>query len=200
MRIVASYSEVVTHSHVGAPFDWDEGPFWELGRCSACGGIVLRKGYWHEYLPEDSGPEYKWLYPARPRKLIGLPKAIANAYSAAIKVKPIDSIAFGVLLGRVFDLVCIDQQAEGGGFLERLQDIAAKGIIPPRLVEMVAGVRILGEMGPQADLGRLTTAEIPILEGLVNAVLEYTYAASVMVAIVQKRLDEIRPKQGQAAR
>lgn len=200
MRIVASYSEVVTHSQEGAPFDWDEGPFWELGKCTACGGIVLRKGYWHEYLPEDAGPEYKWLYPSRPRKLLGLPKPIASAYSAAMKVKPIDAIAFGVLLGRVFDLICIDQQAKGKGFLERLQDIAAKGVIPLRLVEMVAGVRILGEMGPQADPGRLSTAEIPILEVLVNAILEYAYSASVMVAIVQKRLDETRPKQGQAAR
>ena len=194
MKTVAEYRQVTTHSHEGAPFDWDEGPFWELSKCPACGGVVLRRGYWHEHLSDETGPDYEVLYPAQRQEIEGLPKEIASAYAAALKVKPIDSNAFGVLLGRVLDLVSIEQKAEGDSLYNRLKDIARKGIIPERLADMAHGLRKLRNIGAHADLGELTPLEIPILESLIKAILEYVYSAQTMVSRVQEKLDALKEK------
>lgn len=194
MRVVAKHSEITTHTQEGAPFDWDAGPFWELSKCPACGGIVLRRGYWHEHLSNETGPDYEVLYPAESQEIEGLPKKIASAYTAALKVKPIDSNAFGVLLGRVLDLVCIEQNAEGDSLFDRLKNIAGKDVIPKQLAEMAHGVRKLRNIGAHADLGELTPAEVPTLENLIKAILEYVYAAPAMVSRVQEKLDALKAK------
>lgn len=144
--------------------------------------MILRKGYWHEHLSDEHGPDYEILYPTAPQSIEGLPKDIADAYDASMKVKSVDSNAFGVLLGRVLDLVCIEQNAKGDKLYERLQDLAKKGAIPGKLADMAHGLRKLRNIGAHANLGELTSDEIPMLESLINAILEYVYSAPAMVS------------------
>ena len=194
MLIVAEYRRIQTHGHEQSMTSWDEGYFWETLECHACDQIIFRKGYWHEFLCDDSGPEYAILYPNGPELIRGLPEKLSKAYEAAQKVKAIDSNAFAVLLGRVLDLVCIDKGAAGDSLFERLKDIADKGVMPHQLAEMAHALRQLRNIGAHADLGELTTAEIPILEDLSKAILEYVYSAPALVQLVQSKIDTFKLK------
>lgn len=187
MEIVATHREKQEYSDKG--ISWDEGTDWELLKCPACWKIIFSKKKWHS---EEIEPIYEILYPAKSKDIEGLPEKIADAYTTAMKVKNIDTNGFGVLLGRVLDLVCIEQKANGKNLYEKLKDIADKGIIPERLAEMAHGLRKLRNIGAHADLGELTTEEIPILESLIKAILEYVYAAPAMITRVQEKLDALK--------
>ena len=193
MLIVAEYSKIKTHDEHSF-MSWEEGPFWEILECPSCDRILFRRGYWHEYLSDEAGPEYEMLYPNGPEHVRGLPKNISKAYVASQKVKSIDSNAFAVLLGRVLDLVCIDKKADGDSLFERLKDIANKGIIPQQLADMAHALRQLRNIGAHADLGELTPAEVPILENLSKAILEYVYSAPALVQLVQSKIDALKKK------
>lgn len=192
MLIVAKHSKIESYDDETSNITWDAGPFWEILECPSCERILFRKGYWHEYLSEETGPEYEILYPNVPEHIRGLPKKISKAYEASQKVKSIDSNAYAVLLGRVLDLVCIDKNAEGDSLYERLKDIAEKDIMPQQLADMAHGLRQLRNIGAHADLGELTPAEVPILENLSKAILEYVYSAPALIQIVQSKIDALK--------
>lgn len=194
MLIAAEYSRIQTHGHEQSMMTWDEGYFWETLECPACDQILFRKGYWHEYRSDDSGPKYTILYPTGSELIRGLPENLSKAYAAAQKIKAIDSNAFAVLLGRVLDLVCIDKGAVGDSLFKRLEDIADKGVMPHQLAELAHALRHLRNIGAHADLGELTTAEIPILEDLSKAILEYVYSAPALVKQVQLKIDSLKLK------
>jgi len=194
MTIVSNYSRIRTHEHEGTPLVWDEGPLWETLECPACKGISFRCGYWHEHMHDETGPDYELLYPAKSKLIRGLPPEIAKSFEAAQKVKPIDTNAFAVLLGRVLDMVCIDKKAKGDSLFNRLKDLADKGIMPQQLADMAHQLRQLRNIGAHADLGDLTDSEIPILESLSNAILEYVYSAPALVQLVQSKIDALKGK------
>ena len=197
MLIVTEYSQITTIKDENSPMSWDEGYFWEVLECPACNDILFRKGYWHEYLNEEPVPDYEMLYPTPTSTDVirGLPQIISESFETAQKVKAIDSNAFAVSLGRVLDLVCIDKNAEGDTLFLRLKDIADKGIMPHQLAEMAHQLRQLRNIGAHANLGELTKAEIPILESLSKAILEYVYSAPALVQLVQAKIDALKTKQ-----
>lgn len=193
MEVVIEYSRIEERNNEEDTFSWREGPFWEVLECPSCGKVIFQQGYWHECLPEECGPEI--LYPAGVERILGLPERIAKACEAAQKVKAIDSNAFAVLLGRVLDLVCIDKNAVGESLYERLSDIANKGVMPRQLAEMAHALRQLRNIGAHADLGELTKAEVPILEALSKAILEYVYSAPALIQLVQAKIDSLKSRQ-----
>lgn len=194
MLIAAVHSRIELQEHEDTAITWNAGPFWQILECPCCDGVIFREGYWDEHLYEDTGPEYKILYPSGPEHIRGLPMKISKAYEASQKVKLIDSNAFAVLLGRVLELVCIDKNAVGNSLFERLKDIADRGIMPQQLADMAHALRQLRNIGAHADLGELTNAEVPILEDLSIAILEYVYSAPALVELVQSKLDAFNKK------
>jgi Domain of unknown function (DUF4145) len=60
---------------------------------------------------------------------------------------------------------------------KKLNDLAEKGEIPTKLVEVAHSLRKLRNFGAHASLGELTRDEIPILDDLCRAILEYVYNA-----------------------
>jgi hypothetical protein len=190
MLIAASLNRVQEFSDEQAPFDWSEGYVWDILECPACHDVMLRKEHWHSEI--DTSDETKIVYPVDPGYPDGLPENIEIAYEAAQKVKSIDSNAFAVLLGRVLDLVCLDKNADGETLYARLKDIADKGIMPQQLADMAHQLRHLRNIGAHADLGVLTKAEIPTLESLSKAILEYVYSAPTLLRLVQEKIDGLK--------
>jgi hypothetical protein len=189
MEVVASYDLVRTHEDAtpGA----EAGPIWELGICPACARPTLLEIDYCSYY-EPSRWKAKVLYPQPEEGLGGLPSEIDKAYSAALKVRRIDSNAYAVLLGRVLDQVCIDRGASGASLYERLNSLAQKGEIPNQLAEMAHQLRQLRNIGAHADLGELTSSELPVLDGLCRAILEYVYTAPGFIEQVRQRLERLR--------
>lgn len=174
-------------------FSIDFGVTYELLQCCACNKETLRKISWHDgYNPDQ------WLldvlYPQSESLKNSLPEAVEKSYRAALRIKNIDTNAFAVLLGRALDLVCIDRQASGESLFERIKDLASRGEIPDKLTTMAHQLRQLRNIGAHADLGDLTKDEIPVLQSLCEAILEYVYQAPALVERVARRIEELKLK------
>lgn len=176
--------------------DPPEGLVYELLECPSCSRMTLRQFYWASYEHEDfSDVEFKVLFPVTKRDMRGIPNAICTACEAAEKVRTIDANAFGVLVGRVLEMVCEDKNAQGKTLYEKLNDLANRGDIPTTLSDVAHGIRGLRNIGAHATLGELSSSEIPLLDGLLFALLEYLYRAPNLVAEAKSRLDELKARE-----
>jgi hypothetical protein len=132
------------------------------------------------------------LYPVKRDAPSGVPAKISKAYNAANRVRAADANAYGVLLRRVLELVCLDRNAAGRDLNSKLADLAQKGEIPNKLVGVAKGLRQLGNVGAHATLGELTPEEIPVLDDLCRAILEYVYSAPSLAQCAEERLKRLQ--------
>jgi hypothetical protein len=153
------------------------GTDYQILKCHSCPEVTVRCHDWHDFMDTDGEPEYRVLYPAESRMPLGMPEKIEKAYRAAIKVKSVDANAFGVLIGRVMDMVCQDRGAVGRFLGQKLDDLAAKGEVPQKLVDVAKKLTKLRNVGAHAELGELTPREVPVVEDLCRALLDYIYTA-----------------------
>lgn len=198
MEIVADYSQVATHEDERSGIQWDAGPIHELIKCPACRGISLRYCYYHDSFLDDL--DYQVVYPEGRSGPIGLPRKLSKAYDAALRVRDIDPNAYGVLLGRVLELVCDDRGASGRSLNDRLAMLAERQEIPDKLVKVASSLRQLRNVGAHASLGELTPGEVPILDDLCRALLEYVYSAPHLVQQAEARIKRLRGKTNKAPR
>lgn len=95
-------------------------------------------------------------------------------------------------------MICADKGAQGPTLNARIKSLADSGQIPPTLADVAHGLRGLRNVGAHADLGELSPREIPIVEGLLTALIEYLYTAPSLVAEAQTRLNELTTKSSAA--
>jgi hypothetical protein len=161
MKKVARYVQTFHcgDQEVGAV--WDEGYKYELLECPACEKMELRSCGWSDMTDEL---EYKTLYPVSSRIPIGLPKNILREYEAALNIRNMSANSYGVLMGRILEMVCEDKSAKGDSLHHKLADLAARGDIPAKLVAVAINLKNFRNVGAHAGLGELTPKEVPILE------------------------------------
>ncbi len=191
----ATYSTVepILDEEDDAPHD--EGYIYQILDCPSCHKITLSKDYYHEMFDAfEELPAVEILYPVDDKVPLGLPKMIKRAYEASLKVRHIDANAFGVLVGRVLEMVCENRNAKGQDLNAKLADLASKGEIPNNLVGVAGGLRNLRNVGAHAGLGELTEEEVPILNSLAKAILEYVYSAPHLAQLAQNKLDMLRKR------
>ena len=189
---VAEYSQVCSNCDEQSAMQWDAGDIFLLLLCPACGGVILVSFHYHDMMDPPGSEDFKTLYPTRGRFPLGLPKRIMKAYEAAMKVKTIDANAYAVLIGRMLEMVCDDRNAVGKTFYDKLADLAAKKEIPEKLVGVAHGIRGLRNIGAHASEGDLTPAEVPILDDLSKAILEYIYSAPFLAGQAEERLQKLK--------
>jgi hypothetical protein len=90
------------------------------------------------------------------------------------------------------ELVCIDRGAKGRNLSLQLKDLANRGEIPAKLVDVADGVRNLGNVGAHAGVGELTSAEVSIIDDLTRAILEYVYSAPLLAMKAEERLRKLK--------
>ena len=177
VEIVTEHSGVKSYDDPRSGFSWEAGVVYQLHLCSACEGISLRSYRWHDLAMDPSDIEFETLYPLQSERPAGLPDEIGRAYDAARKVRNVDPNAYGVLLGRLLELVCQDRNATGKSLGNKLKDLASRHEIPDKLRGVAEGLRNLRNVGAHPTLGELTPAELPIMDNLCRAILEYVYSA-----------------------
>lgn len=131
-------------------------------------------------------------YPQSEEISSGLPESIHKAYEAARKVKSVDANAFAVLIGRLLELVCVDQNAEGDSLFKKLKYLSEKKIIPDKLSKIAQGLREHRNIGAHAELGELTEEDVPLLEKLTRAILEYVYTAPALAEQAETQLAKLK--------
>ena len=198
MTIVASYSDTINEEQDDGP-PVEHGTIYELLKCPSCKEILLRNYFWNDMMESDDEVTFKLLYPFDVRIPLGLTEPIEKAYRASLKVKAIDANAYGVLVRRVLEMVCSDREASGRTLSDKLKDLASKSEIPTKLVDVAEKLRAFGNVGAHAELGDLTTEEVPIVEDLCRAILDYIYTAPYLAQRAEKSLAKlVRPKKEKA--
>ena len=187
MRSVAHYFKPLAE-HPGD----DAGHGYNILLCPACESLCFAEYFWYDGMETDADVSFRLLYPREEGMPLGLPIEIQRTFTAALKVKSIDTNAFGVLLGRVLEKVCEDRKAHGNSLDEKLSDLAKKNEIPTNLVEVAHSLRKLRNIGAHASLGELTGKEVPILESLSRAILEYVYTAPHLATLAKERLKQLK--------
>jgi Domain of unknown function (DUF4145) len=171
----------------------DYGYNYELLMCLACKKVTLRKCFEHDCMdPEDSKIEI--LYPPQAVKLFYLPSSVQKAYEAALKARAIDANAYAILLGRMLEVVCENRKVKGENLYDKLKALAEKGEIPNNLVGVAHGLRTLRNIGAHEPLEGLSSDEIPILDDLSRAILEYIYIAPTLARQAEERSKQLKEK------
>jgi hypothetical protein len=151
----------------------------------------FRRGYFHDqFFPDEWQPVV--LYPTETKKVEGLPRA----YAAASAVKGIEAHAFAVLLRRLLEMICLDKGAQGRSLFEQLKFLAQTGVIPQQLSDIANGLRNFGNIGTHAAGVQLSENEVPVIDALCRAILEYVYGAPHLVALAQQTLDRVKASPG----
>jgi hypothetical protein len=171
----------------------EEGYYYKLLLCLACKEVTLWKYFYADYIDAEE-ITIETLYPSAALRLSGLPTQIQQAYEIALKVRVIDANAYAVLIGRILEMICEDRKATGKDLYNKLNDLATKGEIPTKLVGVADSIRQLRNFGAHAFLGELTRDEIPILDDLCRAILEYVYNAPYLVEQAEQRLKRLKEK------
>ena len=194
MEIVQTYSQVAVNTDDQFEYQWDEGWIYQLLVCPACREVILRRQYFHEMAAGQEDISVELLYPCERGHPPGLPNAIHQAYEAALRVRSVDANAYGVLVGRLLEMICEDRNANGKDLDARLADLSSKGEIPTKLVMVAKSLRQLRNVGAHALAGELTKDEVPILDDLSRAILEYVYSAPHLVKQAGERLKRIKSR------
>jgi uncharacterized protein YutE (UPF0331/DUF86 family) len=89
-------------------------------------------------------------------------------------------------------MICIDKKANGKVLSDKIKSLAEKGIIPQQISQIALGLKDLRNIGAHADLGELSDNEIPIVEELINAILEYVYEAPAIIEKVNIEIQKLK--------
>ena len=127
------------------------------------------------------------LYPSV-KKLMGIPKAIQDSYAEAKRIQKISPIAFAVLIRKVLEYLCKDQNASGASLKQQLEDLADINIIPATLVRMTNALRYLGNLGAHSSEIKIGAEEAQIMDDFFVAVVEYVYVAPEKLRILNEKL------------
>lgn len=192
MRIIGSGKNTKKDRDDDTGEEWSSGIYFDILLCPACDNVMLQSGFWHDHMDSSDDWRPTVIYPPERTQVAGLPPKVYVEYQAAQKVSSVSPNAYAVLLGRVIDAVCADRGATGDTHFARLNDLADKKEIPPKLAEMAHKLRQLRNVGAHGDLGSLTKQEIPFLESLCRAVLEYVYSAPLLINMAEERLARIK--------
>lgn len=191
MEVKGSVGDIVSEGDDDHGY-WEYGTYYGILKCPACHKVNIVAYGWHDGMESDDEISYELLYPNNEGMPIGLPDEVASTYLAAEKVKNIDVNAYAILMRRLLEQVCLDRSANGSSLASMLGDLAAKGEIPVKLVDVAKGLRHFGNIGAHAGSGNLSEREIPIVRALTKAILEYIYSAPHLADIAEKKLQQIK--------
>ncbi|WBO86279.1 DUF4145 domain-containing protein [Hymenobacter yonginensis] len=173
---------------------YESGDFYRVLKCPNCLKINILTYFWHDSMDAEEDVNETLVYPQHQAFPVGLPAKILEYLTSAEKVKSIDVHAYALLLGRILEFVCYDRGAKSDKLYLMLEELAVKGDIPEKLVKVASGVRNFRNIGAHVGSGDLSTAELPIVRALLDAILTYIYSAEHLAAQAELKLSKIKKR------
>lgn len=150
--------------------------------CPVCDEPTVGTYFWIDVHGEPEN--YRRIYPSE-RDNSALPDKVRKRLDAALKVKRIDPASYAVAIRRMLETVANTEQATGRDLFHKLDDLASKGRIPGALAEIGHQLRELGKFGAHDEEVEVEEADVPLIEDLAEAILEYLYRAPAKLASVK---------------
>jgi len=144
--------------------------------CETCNEILLYHAFIN--LVEDKDfhrADLVWPDPGVLHQSV--PKAIAECYVEAARIKNLAPNAFAVQIRRALEALCDDRSAKKGVLQLRLQDLVSRGEIPPVLAEMTDVLRLLGNIGAHAADQSIKPGHVLAIDDFFRVIIEYVYVA-----------------------
>jgi hypothetical protein len=176
------------HDGIGS-YAWAQ--IWSLSRCPQCGGPTLVSYGWSDEWSDPENTDVTRLYPS-PQDDSSIPLRVRQQLTTTRRVKSIDPGFFALGVRRMLEAVCLEEAAEGDSLVEQLQVLADKDRLPQTLVEAATELRKFGNLGAHVSEVEVRPEDLPLLDDLADAILEYLYRAPAKVAHVQ---DELKRRQ-----
>jgi hypothetical protein len=180
----------------------EEGDLYEFYKCPKCKKVNVRSYYfsqWHHEDPDEEMLEsltesyFTVIYPINKSTVpIGLPENISHQYSIAEKTKEIDIGLYAISVRKLLELVCKENGAKTGNLVDKIKELVSKNILPEKLSKVADGIRAFGNIGAHGELDELTEKELPIINALTRAILEYLYTAPYLATVAEKKLEALK--------
>lgn len=144
--------------------------------CETCNEILLYYAFINVVEDKDfHHAELIWPDPGVLHQSV--PKAIAECYIEAARIKNLAPNAFAVQIRRALEALCDDRGAKKGILQLRLQDLVSRGEIPPVLAEMTNMLRLLGNIGAHAADQSVKPGHVLAIDDFFHVITEYVYVA-----------------------
>ena len=177
----------------GTDYEW--GKFATVFVCPVCEELTLGTYWWIDLLGEPE--DYRRVYPSE-RDNTALPDKVRERLETALKVKRIDPASYAVAIRRMLETVTNTEGAAGRDLFHKLDDLARQGRIPQPLAEIGHELRNLGKFGAHDEEIEVEQADVPMIEDLAEAILEYLYRAPAKLQAVRTGI-EARKGEGEEA-
>ena len=170
---------------------------YELFACPVCHMVTLRHSYgdetmihYHNYDKVSYYDEKSILYPQNSIDSNSVPPKVKEAYEAALKTKSIDKYVCLMALRRTLELLLKDKGATKWGLKDKIEEIAAKGLLPDTLKEASSLAKILGDTAAHDKELEIDQYDVEAMSEFVGFIIEYLYIVPDKISAYKVRLDE----------
>nr|WP_325186094.1 DUF4145 domain-containing protein [uncultured Oscillibacter sp.] len=169
---------------------------YELFACPVCHKVTLRETYSDEtmmnccdYDQLSYFDERSILFPQNSIESKSVPQKIKEAYSAALKTKGIDKFICLMALRRTLELLLKDKGATKWGLKDKIEEIAAKGLLPDTLKEASSLAKLLGDTAAHDKELEIDEHDVEAMAEFIGFIIEYLYIVPDKINTYKKRLD-----------
>lgn len=156
---------------------------YELFACPVCHKVTLRETYSDETMifcdnldQMQCYDEKSILYPVSNfESSSSIPVKVKEAYEAALKIKSIDKYVSLMALRRTLELILKDQGASKWGLKDKIEEIAAKGLLPDALKEASSLTKILGDSAAHDKELDIDQNDVESMAEFIGFIIEYLY-------------------------
>lgn len=171
---------------------------YELFACPVCHKVTLREiygdetmvsGYSYNYNQLSYYDEKKILFPPNSIDDNSIPQKVKDAYAAALKSKGIDKYICLMALRRTLELLLKDKGATKWGLKDKIEEIAAKGLLPDTLKEASSLAKLLGDTAAHDKELEIDQHDVEAMATFIGFIIEYLYVVPDKINSYKKRLD-----------
>lgn len=176
--------------------DFDFSYKYELFACPVCHKVTLRETYSDEtMICYGNYDQLRWddkktiLFPVNSIESNSVPPKVKEAYEAALKTKGIDKCICLMALRRTLELLLKDKGASKWGLKDKIEEIAAKGLLPDTLKEASSLAKMLGDTAAHGRELEVDQDDVEAMAEFIGFIIEYLYIVPDKINAYKERLD-----------
>jgi hypothetical protein len=170
---------------------------WDLYLCPVCKEVTLERitSFSEETEPNGSPIyNYEFIFPQNSYNNKYIPKAVNDAFEAALKVSKLDGAICIMALRRTLEKMCKDKGAAGDDLFKKLKDLQSKSVLPPIMDKISYILRKEGNSAAHADDVEFDSETVSLMIEFTKVVLDYVYSLPAKIQQAQLRIEENRKK------